>query len=450
MKHLRVVFVTVVFGFGCGEGGSALGSADASAMLDTGLSTDAVRDPRGATSDAATPDAGLASECGDDVCDADEDCSNCPDDCGATWDVETVDVGVSNHSVGANYTSIAVTPSGAVHVGYVAFGGDGQSGDPRLRYAHKPADGEWSRENVVLSGSSGSHSSVGVDSSGAVHIAYLNSTGGDLKLGYATRSSPDASWTLDTVDEDGRPGAWPALTIDSADNLHVSYYNEVGYSDLKYARRPVGGEWTTETVDAEGSVGADSSIYVTVSGDRHIAYTDATGPSLRYISRPAAGSWSQSVTVQSGFAGNVLDTALVVDDDGAVHIAYGVVKAITGGVKVALRYASKQPGDAFDTQELIGDGDVASHLSMAGDRLGGLHLAYSSDDDHGLHYMHRPKGGVWSSAEFVDEPTTPAGWLGPDVAIAVDPKLRIHTVYLDLQNRALKYATRCVSSRVVK
>ncbi|MCZ7680922.1 MAG: hypothetical protein M5U28_19925 [Sandaracinaceae bacterium] len=134
-------------------------------------------------------------------------------------------------------------------------------------------------------------SSLALDASGGVHVAYAGHyeryrTGllhayRDLAGGWTierieplTGAEDHASLTLDDT----------SLALDALGGVHVSY-RDAAASDLRYAYRSPGGVWTTTTVDADGVTGKDTSIALDASGGVHISYHDATNLSLRYAYR---------------------------------------------------------------------------------------------------------------------------------------------------------------------
>ena len=89
-------------------------------------------------------------------------------------------------------------------------------------------------------------------------------------------------------------GLWTSLAIDSANNEHLSYYDQTN-GDLKYVKKTAGGSWgTPEIVDSSGDVGQYSAIAVDSSGGVHIVYQryySSSNGDLKYAFKPQGGSW---------------------------------------------------------------------------------------------------------------------------------------------------------------
>jgi len=196
---------------------------------------------------------------------------------GRAWQIETVD---DTEQVG-RYPSLALDRQDHPHIAY----GHGGNGD--LKYAHY--DGaNWHIEVVDDSGVSSSFISLALDTAGRAHISYFDSLHYNLK--YARRSESNLGqtqgWQIETVDDDGRVGAWTSLALDAVGQPHISYCRydlaHLTCTGLKYARRS-GEGWQIEMVDGVGSVGRYSSLALDVAGRPHIAYyADSPDNNLKY------------------------------------------------------------------------------------------------------------------------------------------------------------------------
>jgi hypothetical protein len=100
---------------------------------------------------------------------------------GEAWMEEVVDesIGYSGPD-----TSLALDSSDALHVSYYDTFNEGRGGG-RLRYATRPAAGTWTITTVDDSSpDTGRQGSLAVDPSGAVHISYQDATNRNLRYAY--------------------------------------------------------------------------------------------------------------------------------------------------------------------------------------------------------------------------------------------------------------------------
>jgi hypothetical protein len=127
-----------------------------------------------------------------------------------SWATEIVDI------YGGKYTSIGLDSSGGIHISYGSQNG--------LEHATK-VGGSWV-ETVIDPGGRQGESALVVDGSDHVHIVYEV-----YGISYATNAS--GSWVTEVIDDTG-PRSWMAIARDPADDLHVSYYDVTTYV-LRYA-----------------------------------------------------------------------------------------------------------------------------------------------------------------------------------------------------------------------
>ena len=135
----------------------------------------------------------------------------------AQWVTETVDNPKYFSDFGPR--SIAIDSNNHPHI---AYGGD------HLYYAYYDGSA-WHYETIDSSPGVGMYTSLALDSAHNVHISYYDATNDDLK--YVTGTS--GSWsTPETIDSSG--GEYTSLALDSANNVHISYFDYTNH-DLKYA-----------------------------------------------------------------------------------------------------------------------------------------------------------------------------------------------------------------------
>ncbi len=234
------------------------------------------------------------------------------------------------------HASAAVDGAGDTHIAYV----DSTSGD--LKYARRGA--AWTVETVDAAGSTGWFPSIALTAAGEPRIAYHDAAGA---LRYASRTGP--AWTLSTIDAGPGVGQHASLALDASDNPRVAYHDAAN-GDLKYASWSAG--WTIQTVDAAGNVGAWASLEL-APGPR-IAYYDATNGDLKYAE--LAGTWSITTVDAAGTVG--LYASLATDGTGEPAVAY--YDATAGDLKFAQR-----SGLAWGAQTVESAGNVGLYASLA-------------------------------------------------------------------------------------
>jgi hypothetical protein len=278
--------------------------------------------------------------------------------------------------------SIVIDSDDNVHIAFIA--GITSDGNSSLRYATNRS-GAW-EVAVIEGGGSGAFNDIAVDSSGAVHISYLNTYGTDT-VRYATnRTGPWETINLDSVghassfnmttsiavDSDDIvhmtyyvPGAtgqvayvtydsgdWQIeyiaqiagiqsdITIDNNDNVHVSF-SDINHQALWYATK-IDDIWEIQIIDEDGTVGAYNSIQTDASGHVFISYFDQSKNGLKY-STNASGAWETVIVDADPAFGHVgLYSSLAMDDNNNPHIAYLCSPGVSGS-KILKRAALLEP-----------------------------------------------------------------------------------------------------------
>lgn len=207
---------------------------------------------------------------------------------GSSWSFSDLDTSYTNSGY---YTSIAIDSSGNVHISYMDHANDD------LRYEYKPSGGSWANA-VLVDGidnvNVGWESHIALDSGGYPHISYYDSSNTALKHAYKDANG----WHTETVDDPANTdvGHYSSITIDGSNNIYIAYYDTTN-TNLKYAYKASGGAWTTTNVDTTNTVGQYTDIALS-STKVYISYYYVTGGDCKYAYKTFAGGWS---TAACGF-----------------------------------------------------------------------------------------------------------------------------------------------------
>lgn len=148
------------------------------------------------------------------------------------------------------------------------------------------AGGAWSTTTLqTLDGpeydAGPSKTSLAIDPSGTVHVVYARRG----TLYHAWGAATD--WTVETVDEVQATAGGAMLVSDAAGTLHLAYY-ERGTTAVRHAARQ-GGEWLVETVETPASDGyPDGTVGIGIDDARgliHLTYRSDATDELRHAFR---------------------------------------------------------------------------------------------------------------------------------------------------------------------
>jgi len=290
----------------------------------------------------------------------------------------------------------------------------------------------WSFSTVDAVTKAGGHLSIGVDAKGMVHLAYYDATNTSLR--YAFRKKGAASWNTHLVDNTADVGKYNAMVVDPKGAAYVSYYDAT-HKAMKVAYFTAGAPytWSVNTIDISG--GADAGRYTSIARDTagglHVAYRRSQAGStatyqVKYGQRGATGgSWSLEVADGKNAGSRGLDTAMVVDTAGAVHLVHGSGSA--SSKTATLRYLKRSTAGTWSSAlvDKTSSTNTGHHSSMGLDTKGGLHVAYHDEGNADLRYATKAKG----SASWTLKSVSSSGSVGQHPSLVVDNKGGLHLVY---------------------
>ena len=326
--------------------------------------------------------------------------------------LETVDNTAESRGL---YTSLTIDQSNNLHVAYMR--------NSFYDLLHAKYSGSWTIDAPIdTANSSGYNSSIAIDSSGNPHVAYQDGSVYDLK--YASWTG--TVWNVSQIEGTGyNTGYFPSLVLDANNNANISYHD--GWN-LKYAKFN-GVTWSTSTVDGSGASNY-TSIGLDGRGYPNIVYNSNGSSNLMYA-KWNGSAWQLSTIDAS--AGAAAYNSMTIDANGNPHVAY---RALNAGNN-CLKYV-KYTGTAWTTPVMIANKNVGNYNAIALDGSGYPHITYWHDNtsaqDDNLMYA-KWNGIVWSTMT-VDS----YGAVGQYSSIAIDANGVPHISYYDETNAKLKHA----------
>ncbi len=233
---------------------------------------------------------------------------------GGLWDIDTV----INNTVISSDPSIALSPDSVPHVVYYDF-----SGGLSIRHAFK-SGGSWSSE-VIPGSSVGTYSSISIDASGNLHVAFVAGTyGGNREISYANDTS--GSWVNEGITNDALDDDFPTIAVDKNGDVHIVYAKDDGADwELWYATNESGSFVTEQLTD---NVGINDCGYPSVAVDNncsiHIAYQENnTAGNLFYLTNKS-GSWVRDTIFIAPWNKTLswVDRSVAIDNLGYIHASF--------------------------------------------------------------------------------------------------------------------------------
>jgi hypothetical protein len=190
----------------------------------------------------------------------------------------------SNGTVNGTFNDVELDSSGNLHMVYL------DRSDRKLKYTSRDAvTNNWSAIQVVddAAPNVGQFLDMKLDNNGRPAVAYFDGTNGDLK--YAILRSDTNAWEIQTVESKGSVGLYPALAFTrSSNSALISYYHRTN-KDLKVATQLTETTWSIETFTGAtaGDQGRFSRIMIDpnrtdLNGRYVVAWEDTTNARYKY------------------------------------------------------------------------------------------------------------------------------------------------------------------------
>lgn len=324
----------------------------------------------------------------------------------------------TSHTTGGG-TSIAVQPTGQVHVAY-----QGATPNVVMKYATNAyglTASAWATIQPVsksLDGFELKCSGLAVDGAGNVHICYYDTYRRQVMY---TNNAADGNWAVPVlIDGGGMPHS--AIAVDSENRAHILMVNDAGQARYFTASFPAVLS-APETLDTDCS----GRVQIVIDADNHAHALYTVRGSMRYATN-ASGSWQKDTSIDPSVTADP-QAALCVDDNGHAHTAY-----VSGTV---LRYATNAGlgWEAEDVKTNLIDGDtIAVHVMV--DASGTPTIDWFSAASGEVTRI-RKNSSDWVSVWSFDVPSAADAVDASIVAVAD----KVHLVFTETDTNRLLHAT---------
>ncbi len=289
-------------------------------------------------------------------------------------------------TAGTFTTSLALDPAGNPAISYGNYIHLVEIHASEMMFAHRNKSG-WIVEKVKKPGDGDLKSNVGhfsslvIDSAGTPHITY-NDGRIYANLNYATKNG--SAWKLSTIDNGGalgNTGYGSSLVVDSSGEMFVAYTKGEKYGTLMFAQANVSGNWKTSKVDNGGGkykkTGYDPSIALDSAGNPHISYYDESQKDLMYAFWNGT-AWNIETVHATGNVGK--QSSLAINHLDQPFISYYDTS------NKELRFATRNPGEQQWVSHTVDNNGVGEYSSLALDPSGHPNIAYYDAKNHALKF----------------------------------------------------------------
>jgi len=340
--------------------------------------------------------------------------------------------GVDDDNVGL-FTSLALDTNNNPVISYR----DVTNGDLKvLRCTNPNCSGTQSPQSPDTTGTVGQYTSLTLDTAGNPVISYYDFANLDLKVLHCTNPNCSGTQSPETVDSAGNVGRYTSLTLDTAGNPVIAYYDFTN-GDLKvlHCTNPnCSGTQSPETVDSAGSVGQSTSLALDTNGNPVISYYDSTNDDLKLLHCTNPNCSGTQSPESPDTAGNVgFFTSLALDTNGNPVISY---YDITNEDLKILHCTNPDCSGTQTPQTVDTAGDVGRDTSIVLDINNNPVISYYDATNGDLKLLHctNPNCSGTQTPQAVDS----AGSVGQTTSLALDTNGNPVISYYDSTNGDLK------------
>ncbi len=244
-------------------------------------------------------------------------------DGGSSWSAA---VNISNNSGDSYKPAITVDSAGNINVAWH----DISPGNWDIFFSRSTDSGSSWSAAVNISNNSG-HSlkpAIIVDSAGNINVAWYDYTPGNYDIFFRHSTDNGSSWSAAVnISNNSVYSSYPAITVDSAGNINVAWYDYTpGNYDIFFRRSTDSGSSWSAAVNISNNSGDSYNPAITVdsAGNINAAWQDKTaGNQEIFFSRStdSGSSWSAAVNISNN-SGYSYTPAITVDSAGNINIVW--------------------------------------------------------------------------------------------------------------------------------
>ncbi len=295
-----------------------------------------------------------------------------------TWQDIVDDTRITSVDAWSRFSSLGLDSSGNVHIAWH----DSRDGDYEIYYTKLYSNGNDAVDDTRITSAGGNslEPSLGVDSSGNIHISWEDDRDGNAEIYYTKLYSNGTTAVDDTrITSDDAISSNPSLGVDSSGNVHIAWHDtrdgnyEIYYSKL-YSDGTTLVDDTRLTSDSATSrlpsLGLDSS------GNIHIAWEDDRDGNweIYYTKLYSDGSDAVDDTRITSYIRGSIVPNLGLDSSGNVHIAWVDYRDINWEI-----YYTKLDNNGITTVDdtrITSDSAGSWSPSLGVDSSGNVHIAW--------------------------------------------------------------------------
>jgi hypothetical protein len=191
----------------------------------------------------------------------------------------------------------------------------------------KSTDGgtTWTTKRLTWNWTGSHGANLSIDSSDNIYVSWYNYTPGPADIYYMKSTNGGTTWTTKRLTWNPGDSVFPHMAIDSSDNIHIVWYdNSPGNAEIYYKMSTNGGTaWTTKRLTWSPESSASPTIAVDSSNRIHVVWHDDTpGKSEIYYKRSTDGGATWATKRLTWSAGHSYIPTIAIDSSNNIHVVF--------------------------------------------------------------------------------------------------------------------------------
>jgi len=328
--------------------------------------------------------------------------------------------------------AIAVDSSNNIHMVWCDY----TPGNSEIYYKRSTDEGStWGATKRITWNSGGSvHPAIAIDSNNNLHVVWHDWTPGNPEIYYKRSTDGGSTWSpTKRLTWNSSSSRYPAIAIDSNNNLHVVWEDSIpGNSEIYYKRSTDGGStWgATKRLTWTSGGSYDQAMAIDSNNNLYVVWEDSTPGNYEIyykMSTDGGSTWGATKRL-TWTSGSSYEPAIAIDSNNNVHVVWHDLTP--GNAEIYYKMSTDGGSTWGATKRLTWTSGDSAYPAIAIDSNNNVHVVWHdlTPGNAEIYYKMSTDGGsTWGATKRLS--WNSGSSYGP--AMAIDSNNSIYVVWHD-------------------